>query len=177
MWDAISQDLPGALHEPQLAAVLMRLMMAALLGAVVGIDREMWSHISAIRTFGLVSLGSCLFALVTYGLLEHAGRQFQGPSGHTLRLISTLILGIAFLGALSIQLAGGRAEGLFTAVTTWMAGAIGLACGIGQVGLAIIATILLSLGLYLCGKLDRRTDELVQAKPSEIPPDTHPPKA
>lgn len=154
MWDAILQDLRNSFQEPHIAVVLMRLVVAAILGAIVGVDRELRSRVSGMRTYTLISLGSCLFALVTYDLLEYTGRHFQGASGDPLRLISAVTSGVAFLGAGSIIVAGGRVQGLTTGATMWMAGAIGLACGIGQVALAATATALLALVLYLFGRLE-----------------------
>lgn len=70
MWDAILRDLGSSFQEPYIAVVLLRLV----LGALIGIDRGLRSNLAGMRTCTLISLGSCLFTLVTYDLLKDNGR-------------------------------------------------------------------------------------------------------
>lgn len=106
----------------------------------------------------LISLGLCLFALVPCDLHEYTTRHFRNASGDPLRLISAVTSGVALLAAGSVIVTGGHVEGLTNGATVWMAGAIGLSCGIGQLGLAATATVLLVIVLYIFGRPE-------QAKP------------
>lgn len=130
----------------------MRLVLTAIFGAVISIDRSKGWNIPGMRVSTLISLGSCLFALVTYDLHEYTTRHFQNASGDPLRLISTVTSGVAFLAAGSVIVTGGHVQGLTNGATMWMAGAI------GQVGLAATATVLLVIVLYMFGRPE-------QAKP------------
>lgn len=154
MLDLLLHDLRNSFGEPHVVVTIMRMIVAAILGAVIGIDREFRSRVSGMRTYTLISLGSCLFALVTYDLLEYTAIHFSMAGGDPLRLISAVTSGVAFLGAGSIIVAGGRVQGLTTGATMWIAGAIGLSCGIGQIGLALTATLLLSIILLIFAYFD-----------------------
>jgi putative Mg2+ transporter-C (MgtC) family protein len=120
------------------AAALFRLLSAVLLGGVIGFERALHARTAGLRTHILVSLASCLFALLTFEILA----RFQDEVSDPLRLIEAVTSGVAFLAAGSIIVSGGNVLGLTTGAGMWLAGAIGLACGIGALALAGLATLI-----------------------------------
>jgi putative Mg2+ transporter-C (MgtC) family protein len=111
-----------------------RLMLAALLGGVLGFERE-WHHKAAgLRTNILIALGAALFTLMS---IELAG--FNG-NGDPTRVASQIVTGIGFLGAGAIMRTNAGIQGLTTAAAIWVNAAIGVACGGGRYHLAFIAT-------------------------------------
>ncbi|HEY5059732.1 MAG TPA: MgtC/SapB family protein [Gaiellaceae bacterium] len=152
--------------------VLLRLLVAALLGGAVGMERELRERQAGLRTHLLVSVGSALFTLVSaYGfsdVLAHSGPQVLvrlDPS----RVAAQIVSGIGFLGAGAIIRQGLSVRGLTTAATLWLVAAIGMASGAGYYDAAIIATFgaILTLGplRIVAYKIVRRyrpeTDRLV----------------
>ena len=115
-----------------------RAILAALLGAVVGLEREWHSREAGIRTYGAVSLGACLFGLVSSHVPD-----VTDPS----RIAAQVVTGIGFLGAGVIIRDAGRVTGLTTAATLWATAAVGLAVAYGMyvlagLGTAIVFTLL-----------------------------------
>jgi putative Mg2+ transporter-C (MgtC) family protein len=126
-----------------LPTILLRLSLAMILGALVGFEREFRDHTAGMRTNALVSLGSCLFTIISgYGFLDLLGIphvQFD-PS----RIASYIVAGIGFLGAGNIFLSReeNKVKGLTTAAAIWLVAGIGMACGTGLLAVAAGATIL-----------------------------------
>jgi putative Mg2+ transporter-C (MgtC) family protein len=124
------------------ADIVIRLAVAALLGSLIGFERErlMWS--AGIRTHMLVSVGACLFMIVSaYGfsdatLMPHV---VLDPS----RIAAQVVSGIGFLGAGSILLRGNSVRGLTTAASIWSVAALGLAAGGGLYFAAIVSTAII----------------------------------
>jgi len=117
---------------------LLRLVSAVVLGGIIGFERALHARTAGLRTHILVSLASCLFALLTFEIMA----RFQGEQADPLRLIEAVTSGVAFLAAGSIIVSGGNVMGLTTGAGMWLAGAIGLACGIGALALAILTTVI-----------------------------------
>lgn len=117
-----------------------RLLIAALLGAVVGAEREYSGHDAGLRTNILVAAGSCLFTL-----LSIFGFPDVGPTPNVgrdpARIAAQIVSGIGFLGAGAVFRDGDRVRGMTTAATIWLVAAIGMAAGAGSYFLAIIATV------------------------------------
>lgn len=135
---------------------VLRLAFAALLGAMIGFEREIHASAAGLRTHMIIAMASCLFTLIA---AEIMARDYTGASGlqtDPLRLIEAVTAGVAFLAAGSIITSGGRVTGLTTGAGMWMAGAIGLACGEGLMPLAILATLLAILVMWLLRRLSRR---------------------
>jgi len=119
---------------------LARLAVAAALGAVIGLERELDEKAAGLRTHILVALGSALFTLVSaYGFSEFIGKDHVSydPS----RIAAQIVTGIGFLGAGAIIRQGLSVRGLTTAATLWLAAAIGMASGAGYWEAAVIATV------------------------------------
>jgi len=143
--------LADTLHsEVGLGTMLGRLSAAALLGLVIGLDREYRSQSAGMRTHMLVSLAAATFAVLTFELIARAGH--DGPiQADPVRLIEAVTAGVAFLAAGTIIQGRGRVQGLTTGAGMWLAGAIGLACGIGAYGIALTVTLLGVVILALLG--------------------------
>jgi len=128
---------------------LLRLVVAAGLGAAVGVEREVREREAGIRTHLLVSLGSCLFTIVSaYGFHEFLVGGTNIVRADPTRIAAQIVTGIGFLGAGAIIRQGLSVRGLTTAATLWLVAAIGMAVGAGYYSAALIATAgaLLSLG-------------------------------
>lgn len=121
--------------------VWLDLLVAALLGAVIGFQRQYTNKPAGIRTHSLVSLGACAFA--TYSALLHETRIAAG-----------VITGIGFLGAGAIVRHGFTTRGLTTAASIWTASAIGMAVGLGHIEWYPIALALTVLTLVLLSITD-----------------------
>ncbi len=137
-------ELMGGLPDRrQLAFVLIRVIAATLLGTIVGLQRERARKPAGLRTHMLVCLGTAVVVLAGSGV----GMSTDGLS----RVIQGVVTGIGFVGAGSIlKLSQERKiQGLTTAAGLWMTAAIGVACGVGALGLAVIATILAVMVLAL----------------------------
>lgn len=120
---------------------LGRVALAALLGGMIGIDRELRGHSAGLRTNILVSAAAAAFSDVSInGFAELRG---YDPS----RVAADVVSGIGFLGAGAIFAAGGRPRGLTTAAALWASAAIGLSVGVGrwQVAVGLVALSLLAL--------------------------------
>jgi putative Mg2+ transporter-C (MgtC) family protein len=122
---------------------LLRLAVAAGLGAAVGIERELREREAGIRTHLLVSLGSCLFTIVgAYGFADF------GSKVDPTRVAAQIVTGIGFLGAGTIIREGISVRGLTTAGSLWIVAAIGMASGAGYYWPAVAGTALTVLALW-----------------------------
>ena len=135
------------------ADVLPRLLVAALFGSAVGLERELEGHDAGIRTHALLALGSALFGAVSVG----AFGAFIGPratsdvSFDPSRVASYVAAGIGFIGAGVILKRGENVKGLTTAASVWVVSAVGLAAGLGFWAGALIATVI-ATALLLFGR-------------------------
>lgn len=110
---------------------LASLLLAVLLGAIVGIEREMIHKPAGLRTHMLVSLGSCLFTIVSIGF-----------SIDPARIAAGIVAGIGFIGAGTIWAEKDKVQGITTAASLWATAAIGLTAGVGDYPLAVTVTAL-----------------------------------
>ena len=141
-----------------------RLLVAGVLGAIIGLDREYRAKEAGFRTHFLVALGSALFMIVSkygfWGILGDTGIGLD-PS----RIAAQVVSGIGFLGAGTIIIQKLFVRGLTTAAGIWATSAIGLAVGAGQYWLGISAMLLTLLGLeglgYLFQKISQRNVLLI----------------
>jgi putative Mg2+ transporter-C (MgtC) family protein len=123
--------------------VLLRVFAAVLLGAVVGIERERAGKPAGLRTHMLVSLGTAVLVIAC----QDSGMSLDGQS----RVIQGIVTGIGFVGAGTILKLNEQREiqGLTTAAGLWMTAAIGVAVGLGILGVAVIGTLITVLVLVL----------------------------
>ncbi len=136
---------------PDLATwdALLRLVVAAGLGGAVGLERELRDHEAGFRTHLLVSLGACVFTLVSaYAWTDWTFSTEAGIVFDPTRIAAQIVTGIGFLGAGAIIVRGINVRGLTTAATLWVVAAIGMAAGTGYYAVAVGATalVLVSLG-------------------------------
>lgn len=119
--------------------VAIRIFLAAILGAVIGVEREIKNRAAGFRTHIIVSVGACLIMLIG---IDAIGDISKDQARDTARLAGQVVSGIGFLGAGTILQKKNGVSGLTTAATLWLSGAIGLAVGIGYYEGAIIATVI-----------------------------------
>jgi putative Mg2+ transporter-C (MgtC) family protein len=151
--DAVLSELTSGLPDGlQAVRLLIRLIAAALLGAIVGYERERTGKSAGLRTHMLVSVSSALFVLAP---LE-AG---MSPADVT-RVIQGVAAGIGFIGAGAILKVSTEREiqGLTTAAGIWLTTAVGLAAGLGRLGLATVAVLLAWIILYIVARLERGSE-------------------
>src|SRR5262245_53951795 len=128
---------------------LLRLVVAAGLGAAVGVEREVRDREAGIRTHLLVSLGSCLFTIVSaYGFHEFLSSGVSVVRADPTRIAAQIVTGIGFLGAGAIIREGLSVRGLTTAASLWVVAAIGMASGAGYYWPAVAATLLTLFALW-----------------------------
>jgi putative Mg2+ transporter-C (MgtC) family protein len=144
-WEELTSGLP---NMRQLVHVIIKLIAATLLGAVVGIQRERAGKPAGLRTHILVTLGTTVFVLACSGV----GMSLDGLS----RVIQGVVTGIGFIGAGSILKLNEQRDiqGLTTAAGVWMAAAIGVAVGLGSLGVALLSTLFTLIILTLAGRHD-----------------------
>jgi putative Mg2+ transporter-C (MgtC) family protein len=113
-----------------------QIVLAALLGGMIGAEREWRGHAAGLRTNSLVAMGSCLFTI-----LSIVAFPLQGSSQDTARIAAQIVTGIGFLGAGVVLHSGNRVRGLTTAATIWQVAAIGMAVGTRFYFLAVFTTL------------------------------------
>jgi putative Mg2+ transporter-C (MgtC) family protein len=119
----------------------LRLLAASFLGAVIGFDRELKQRPAGLRTHMVLSLAAALFTILTLELQAEL-RSAGGTSADPIRIIEAITVGVSFLAAGTIIQSGRNVRGLTTGAGMWLAGAVGLACGLERYGLAVLGAIL-----------------------------------
>jgi putative Mg2+ transporter-C (MgtC) family protein len=125
--------------------VVIRVLVAAALGAAIGLEREAAGQPAGLRTHCAVALGAGLFGVVsTLGFDEFITRREEtNVQVDVTRVASNVAVGIGFLGAGLVYREGGHVRNLTTAASIWVAAAVGLAAGVGNLGAAGLSTALL----------------------------------
>jgi putative Mg2+ transporter-C (MgtC) family protein len=128
---------------------LLRLALAAVLGGLIGVERELREREAGLRTHLLVALGSALFTIVgAYGFHAFLESGQSVVRADPTRIAAQIVTGIGFLGAGAIIRQGLSVRGLTTAATLWVVAAVGLAAGAGYYSAAVITTALVLIALY-----------------------------
>ena len=174
MWQevaqAINEELGDIPDTAQVTRLLVRLLTAALLGGVLGYEREHHGKAAGLRTHMLVAMGAALFVLVP----QQAGMLIEDMS----RVIQGVVAGIGFLcaGAIIKNRAEEDVHGLTTAASVWMTAAIGIACGLGREVTAVLSTML-ALGVLALLPVVLGTDRSKSRSPggpgSDVPGAPH----
>jgi putative Mg2+ transporter-C (MgtC) family protein len=156
-------DLPGQIE------LLSRVLLAAVLGGVIGMERELSDHPAGLRTHIALALGAAVFGVVSaYGFSEFdALRTDTNFQVDPTRVASTMVTGIGFLGGGAILKDGARVRGLTTAASLWVTAAIGLACALGEYWLAVFTTVLVLLSLTVLRRPERWSVVRSMAKVNE----------
>jgi putative Mg2+ transporter-C (MgtC) family protein len=131
----------------------IKIALAALLGAVVGLERVWGNHPAGLRTNMLIAISSCLFTI-----LSIEGFPLRGASQDTARVAAQIVTGVGFLGAGALLQAKGHVRGLTTAASIWLVAAIGMAVGTGFYFVAVYTTILTAVLLVLLAPVSRRLE-------------------
>lgn len=118
---------------------ITRLLVACLLGGILGLERELTRHPAGLRTHILVALGSAAVMLMAFHVAITAGGEIKFDPG---RAIQGIITGMGFIGAGAIMKEGTSIHGITTAASLWVATAVGMLAATGQHGLAVLVTIL-----------------------------------
>lgn len=154
MWNTVVETLKSEFSDApdaeRLTRIMTRLLLAALLGGLLGYERERQGKAAGLRTHMLVAMGAALFVLVP---------QLDGMASADLsRVIQGIVTGLGFLGAGAIvkHKSEEHVEGLTTAAGIWMTAAIGVACGLGRESTALLSTALALAVLAVLPKLARR---------------------
>jgi putative Mg2+ transporter-C (MgtC) family protein len=126
-----------------------RLVVASLLGALVGLEREYKRRSAGVRTNLLICLGAAFFTLLS-AVLAGDGSPNKG------QVASNIVQGIGFLGAGLIIHNRSRVNGLTSAASVWVVASIGMACGAGLLAAAAVATVIVIISLEVVGFLERR---------------------
>ncbi len=139
-----------ALTFAQELRYVLDLILATILGALVGLERTHLHKIAGLRTYALVTLGACFFTIISSAV-------FKGP-----QLASTIVTGIGFLGAGLIIHHGAKVEGITTAAALWTTASIGVGVGNRLYILSLVGTILLIsiMGLLRTLGVEEKLDEL-----------------
>jgi putative Mg2+ transporter-C (MgtC) family protein len=141
-------------HLEQLVVVngaIGRLLLACALGALVGLEREFNRKAAGVRTNLLICMGSAFFTLLSAVVAGDNGSN-KG------QVASNIVQGIGFLGAGLILHNRSRISGLTSAASIWVVASIGMACGAGLYGAAVVAAIVVILSLEVVGFLERRAN-------------------
>jgi putative Mg2+ transporter-C (MgtC) family protein len=133
-----------------LSDLATRLLVAAVLGGTIGVEREIRHKPAGLRTQILITLGAALFTILSI--------DFAGAAGSSDRIAAQIVTGIGFLGGGAILRSGTSVHGMTTAATIWVNAAIGMASGAGQIRLAIVAAALTMLVLIALPVLERAVD-------------------
>jgi putative Mg2+ transporter-C (MgtC) family protein len=128
-----------------------RLLVACLLGAAVGLEREFSRKAAGVRTNLLICMGSAFFTLLS-AVLAGDGSPNKG------QVASNIVQGIGFLGAGLILHNRSRISGLTSAASIWVVASIGMACGAGLYAAALVATVIVIVALEAVGFLERRAN-------------------
>lgn len=132
---------PGRTEIPELA-IAMRLALAVMFGAIIGFERELRERAAGLRTHMLTSLAAAVFTVVTFEIF-HAFRSAQTAANlDPLRIMEAVTAGVSFLAAGVIIRGKGEVHGLTTGASIWLAGAVGVACGVGLFSIAAMAVVL-----------------------------------
>lgn len=134
--------------------IILRLAIAAVLGMIVGFERERQNQPAGLRTHTILAIGSCLAMTISINL----AMQFQPlvPNGDPARLAAQVVSGIGFLGAGAILRYGTSVKGLTTAASLWTNAMVGLAVGAGHYFAAVATTAMLIIILVLLNVLEKK---------------------
>lgn len=139
----------GSQMETVLSSTVVRLLMAAILGGAIGLERQLRHKPAGLRTNMFICFGAAMYTVLSDKLAGSIG------GDHT-RVAAQIIPGIGFIGAGSILHARGSVVGLTTAATLFVVASVGMAAGGGLYITAIFATIMILLALAVLGKVERK---------------------
>jgi len=136
IWNTVLSEFSDIPDATQVTRIILRLLVAAVLGGLLGYERERHGKSAGVRTHMLVAIGAALFVLIP--------QQAGASSADLSRILQGLIAGVGFLGAGAIIMGTKEVEtrGLTTAASIWVTAAIGVAAGMGRESTAILSTLI-----------------------------------
>lgn len=134
--------------------IVTRLLVATILGGLVGLERERLNRAAGLRTHVMVSVGSALFTILSLYAFREAGK-VNDPA----RVAAQIVSGIGFLGAGTIMKHGATVRGLTTAATLWVVAGIGMAAGAGFYLGALLTTAVVIAALVFLKPIERALGE------------------
>ena len=142
----------------------LRIVVAAILGMAVGFEREFRRKPAGMRTHMLVASGSAAFIVITLEMVSGPLQGIDGTKADPTRIIQGIIGGIGFLGAGAIIQGGREVTGMTTGASIWVAGGIGVACGVGFFDIALLLAIIVIIIVMIVGKFEyllmKRLDDI-----------------
>ncbi|MFH1084775.1 MAG: MgtC/SapB family protein [Chloroflexota bacterium] len=138
---------------------VLKLVMAVIIGGLIGAEREFRDKAAGFRTLIFICAGSTLFTLLS--------QRLAGPA-ETARIAANIVSGIGFLGAGAILQGKGRVTGLTTASIVWLVAALGMCIAGGQYVLALVATSLAMVVLWIFPRVDKWIDRLRDSRRYQI---------
>ena len=131
--------------------IILRLILAVIFGAIIGIERERKHQVAGFKTHVLVTIGAAIFMIVSISMATMTAPNIGVNVNFTsdpARIAAQVVSGIGFLGAGAILRSGEQIKGLTTAASLWAVAGIGLAIGAGLYTLAAVSTLLIFVVLY-----------------------------
>jgi putative Mg2+ transporter-C (MgtC) family protein len=140
-------------HEFLIPRAAYQVGLAALLGLLIGAERAWRKKVASLRTFSMMSVGSCIFTLLSV--------EASGAEKHDItRIAAQVVTGVGFIGGGVIFKSTDRIEGVTTAAMLWLAVAIGMACGFNQIEMAIWSFIAWAFINLVSSTLHRMIDSM-----------------
>ena len=134
----------------------LQIILAMALGSVLGIERYFVGKVAGMRTYGLVSMGACLFVIISV----QVGVMIPAASFTPMQVMAGIITGIGFLGAGLNIFKDSKVTGLTTAAGLWVAAGIGIAVGYGMYAIAIFTTLLTLFNFTVLWKIETKLKEI-----------------
>jgi putative Mg2+ transporter-C (MgtC) family protein len=150
--------------------IAIRLLLAAVLGAAIGVEREYKARPAGLRTHMLTALAAAVFTVITFELFYQARSGDQPATADPIRIIEAVTAGVAFLAAGAIIQARGQVQGLTTGAGMWLAGAVGVACGGGYYTIAVMTSVLALLILAALSRLEQAVEDRNTKTRGDLPP-------
>lgn len=138
---------------------LIKVCLAVVLGGVIGAEREFQDKAAGFRTIILITVGATLFTIFSMSM---------DPTSSRTRVAANIVTGIGFLGAGAIVREGGRTGGLTTAATIWLASALGMGVGAGELYLSMISTGITLLVLLVFPYIEARIDRVRELRTYKV---------
>ncbi len=146
--------------------LLQRLLLALVLGFIIGIEREITNKSAGLRTNILVCLGSCLFTILSLYGFSNALSVY--PMGDPARVAAQILTGIGFIGGGTVLRHGTSVFGLTTAAALWVSASVGMACGCGKFDIAVFCTVLSVATLTLIRIFEKQCIPQTQKNNTEV---------
>jgi putative Mg2+ transporter-C (MgtC) family protein len=143
---------------------VISLILAAFLGAAIGLERELSGKSAGLRTNLLICLGAAIFTIISRKMVA-------GTDGSVARIAAQIVTGVGFLGAGAVIQDRRGVHGLTTAATIWLVASIGMACGAGFYALAVVSTLIVIVVLVGLLKLAKPLARYVQKHKAQSIPD------